>query len=436
MIPAIRFASIFLICFAQSTPLLTAQSAPQPGKARDADLKFVVYLSRHGVRSPTGKPEQYNPYSAAAWPAWDVPPGYLTVHGFELMKFFGAYDRLELASQGLLSASGCADAGRVTFYSDSDQRTRETGKALAEGFFPECAPSVRGLPEGTADPLFHSSRVDRNPGDLSLETAAIAGRIGGNPNNLTAAFHSQLAELDRILATCGASASDPDSRISLFDVPATLSSGQEGHHAELKSPLNTAATLTENLLLEYAQGMDTANVGWGCVDGAELRSLLVLHTGAEDFTARTPAVARIQAAKLLDQIRLSLEQATSGKRIPGALSKPSDLALILVGHDTNLANVAGLLNLNWIADGRRDDTPPGGALIFELWRSRNTGSLFVRTYFTSQTLEQMRTASPLSVENPPERVPLFLPGCSGEDFSCPWPSFAQSIRQAIHPGFN
>jgi 4-phytase/acid phosphatase len=292
---------------------------------------------------------------------------------------------------------------------------------------------VQALPEGTADPLFHSSRVDKNLADSSLEIAAIAGRIGGNPDHLTEAYRSQLSALDQILATCGASASDPNHRISLFDIPAILSRGEEGHHAELKGPLNTAATLTENLLLEYAQGMDPANVGWGCVDGAKLRSLLALHTAAEDFTARTTAVGRIQASRLLDQVRLSLEQITTGKRIPRALSKPSDLALVLIGHDTNLANVAGLLNLNWIADGRRDDTPPGGALIFELWRTRKSGRYFVSTYFTSQTLEQMRSASRLSVQSPPQRVPLFLPSCSGEDFSCSWPSFAQSIRQAIHP---
>jgi 4-phytase/acid phosphatase len=429
LIPAIRVASISLLCLVQPLPLLTAQ----PGKPQDAELKFVVYLSRHGVRSPTGKADQYNSYSAASWPTWDVPPGYLTAHGFELMTLFGAYDRAEFANQGLLSANGCDDARRVTFYSDSDQRTRETGKALAAGFFPDCSTTVDSLPEGATDPLFHSNRTARSLEESSLETAAIAGRIGGNPNGLTAVFHSQLAELDKLLATCGANASDPNPRISLFDVPATLSSGHNDHAAELRGPLNTAATLTENLLLEYTEGIDAANVGWGCVDGAKLRSLLVLHTAAEDFTARTPAIARIQGSRLLEQILLSLEQAVTGKRIPGALSKPSDRALILVGHDTNLANIAGLLSLNWIADARRDDTPPGGAIIFELWRSRNTGGLFVRAYFTSQTLEQMRSACPLSPENPPERVPLFVPGCSSEDFSCSWPSFAQIIRQAIHP---
>jgi len=47
------------------------------------------------------------------------------------MTLFGVYDRAQLAAQGLLAVSGCADAPHITVLADSDQRTRETGKALA-----------------------------------------------------------------------------------------------------------------------------------------------------------------------------------------------------------------------------------------------------------------------------------------------------------------
>ena len=54
--------------------------------------------------------------------------------------------------------------------------------------------------------------------------AAIAGRIGGDPNNLTEAYRPQLAALDRVLAGCGHGPANAK-RTSIFDIPAGLKPG-------------------------------------------------------------------------------------------------------------------------------------------------------------------------------------------------------------------
>lgn len=417
------FASFLLLCACAATP----QTAP--GSATDSELQYVVYLSRHGVRSPTGKAAQYNQYSAAAWPEWPVEPGYLTPHGFRLMELFGAYDRTYLAGEGLLSTQGCSDAARITIYADSDQRTRETGKALAQGLMPDCNLAVKSLPEGTNDPLFHALGDKTIARDLDRATAAVAGRIGNDPANLTRAYHVQLQALDHVLATCGTPTAPASQRTSLFDIPSTLSQGNGDHLVDLKGPINTAATLSENLLLEYTEGMDKAKVGWGCVGRAELESLMDLHTASTDFAQRTPEIARAQASGLLERIGRSIEQALARKPIQGAIGRPSDLVLFLVGHDTNQENVAAMLGLTWIVDGRRDDTPPGGSLIFEVWRARATGAYSVRTYFTAQTLDQMRDSIPLTPSQAPDRVPVFIPACSGKDMACDVHSFISLLER-------
>jgi 4-phytase/acid phosphatase len=397
----------------------------------DSELKFVALVSRHGVRSPTGKTAQLNQYSAQPWPAWSVPPGYLTEHGAHLMQLFGAYDRAQLAAQGLLAPGGCADASQIRIVADSDQRTRETGKALAAGLAPGCEIEVSALPEGTADPLFHSFAAGA---DKLLATAAISGRIGGNPQGLAEAYKLQLGALDEVLHGCTAGATCAASPQSIFTVSSLLEPGNSDHLVELRSPLNVASTMTENLLLEYTEGMDAANVGWGRVDGEKLRALLQLHIASEDLERRTPYIARAQSSNLLTHLLASMEQARNAQPQAGALTKPADRLLILVGHDTNLSNISGALGLEWLIDGRRNDTPPGGALVFELWKKRGVEDYSVRVYYTAQTLEQMRNATPLSLENPPARVQVFVPGCSQSDGACGWSAFQRTVRGVIDSG--
>ena len=241
--------SATLLSILLTSPVTAQQTAAgkQPGSVAQngSELRYVVYLSRHGVRSPTGQTSQYNRFSAAPWPEWSVPPGYLTPHGFHLMELFGVYDRQQLANQGLLGSDGCADASRVLIYADSDQRTRETGKAIAQGLMPGCTLPVQFLPQGTRDPLFHpDTQTLASPSahdDAALVLGAIAGRIGGDPANLTQAYYPQIAALDHILATCGIAQSSPrplePQRTSLLDVPASLTAGNGDHAVELKGPL-------------------------------------------------------------------------------------------------------------------------------------------------------------------------------------------------------
>ncbi len=358
------------------------------------------------------------------------------------MKLFGAYDRAYLAQAGLLSPTGCADAGHVYFWADTEERTLETGRALAAGMLPGCAVEVHSLPQGTNDPLFSPIAARVGHPDRTLAVAAVLGRIGGNPGALLDLYRPALETMQQVLLGCKPGTACPPSgkavKQSLLELPSSVGPGKGDHLAELRGPVRTASTLAEDFLLEYTNGMAEKEVGWGRVNEFNLREMMSLHSAYADLLRRTPYIARAQASNLLSHILKTMEQAVAGRAVPGALGKPSDHVVVIIGHDTNLSNVSGTLGLSWLIEGyQRDDTPPGGALVFELWRRPVSGEYTVRTYYMSQTLEQMRKALPVTLDSPPAKATVFLPGCSvaNEALECGWKAFQHTIETAIDPAF-
>jgi 4-phytase/acid phosphatase len=400
-------------------------------------LKFVLVLTRHGVRSPTWTNARLDEYAGEPWPRWDVAPGMLTPHGKLLMTQFGAYYRASFASRQLLTAAGCSDSGKVYIYADTDERTVETARGIADGLLPGCAAEVHSQAEGKQDALFHTAgKVGKSDSQLAL--AALSGRIGDNPSALLPAYQAQLESMQRILSPCpGKPCGEIDSRKNILTIPATIAEGKGDHLAELKGPLTTAATFAENFQLEYLEGMPDAQVGWGRVDEATVRSLMAIHSASSDLVQRTPYIARTQASNLLAHMLRTMEQAEKQKPVASAIGSPADRVVVLVGHDTNISNVAALLDAHWLVDGyQRDDAAPGGALVFELWQTSGAPDT-VRTYYIVQSPSQMRTAASLSLAQPPGKAVVFLPGCSqsANESACEWSAFQRAVAGMIDPDF-
>ena len=396
--------------------------------AAPAQLRYVVIVTRHGVRSPTGDNARLNPYSAEPWPEWSVAPGILTPHGRVLMQLMGTYYREWLTSEHLLSPEGCGDAGRVYIHADTDQRTLETGRALAETLLPGCTVIVHSAPEGGKDPLFDPIAAGVAKPDPELAAKAVRERVD-NPKQFADSHRGAFEALESVLAG-GATPQIP------IAPPAELTVTATARSVQLNEPWGLASTFGENLLLEYTEGMQGKDLGWGRLDASTLLRILELHGVSSDLTRRTPYLARARGSNLLDHVLLSMKQAATGKAVPGALGPPGDSVLIVSGHDTNLSNLSGMLGLSWHLPGYQpDDTPPGGALIFSLWQQG--GNYFVRTEYLAQTMEQMRNATPLSFAAPPEEEDLAVAGCESttKRAGCSWETFEKSLQKAIDNQF-
>ena len=203
--------------------------------------------------------------------------------------------------------------------------------------------------------------------------------------------------------------------------------------ARLDGPLATGKTLAEIFVFEYADGMDAP--GRGRATPQSIDSAMPIYVANYVAQVRPSYLAQTQASNLLWHISLTLAQFADGQqRLTAAYAPPSSSRFVLiVAHDTNLAALAGVLNLHWNFgnDYQPDDTPPGGSLAFEIYQAPSAPPT-ISLYYQAQTLDQMRNLTPLTAQAPPLRVPVLIPGCADP---CALAAFQTLIAQRVDPNF-
>ena len=409
---------------------------PEAKAAGDEVLQKVVIISRHGVRTPEVSAAELDGWSTRAWPAWNEPAGDLTARGAQLARLLGQYYRAYAVAEQLLPEQGCPARGSVYFYADVAERARGTAQALLDGLAPGCGIAYGGRQDGAVDGLFHPVAAGVCRIDAMAAQTAILSRVAGDlnsvPPDFKAPFDTLQAGMDCCRPALCAAFGKPEG-CKLAALPTALSPLPNGKGMAMIGALAIASTAAENFLLEYAEGKDASQVAWGRLNPAQMLQTFRLHTEAFDLMERTPYMARRQGSALL----LRAAAAVTGGHSSGLGS--ADVALrdakfiAFVGHDTNIANIAGILDLTWTQAGyQRNQTPPAGALVFEV-RMGTDKKQRVYTSYLAQSLEQMRRASPLTQEAPPLKTPLRIRGCSANTpgFPCLMDEFAVVLRNAL-----
>jgi 4-phytase/acid phosphatase len=348
----------------------------------------VVLLMRHGVRPPTHEPALDPAIAPDPWPVWEVADGYLTPHGAQAIALLAAYDRGIFAAAGVLPATGCPAPGSVTVYADVDERTVKTAESFATALAPGCAIPV-GHAATESDPLF--SALDSPPQNFDAKRAKAAMIFSAaiDIKNPVAAQPALFQQMQDVL--------DPHGH-AFLTLPSKLSAKTPGHAPKLSGPIAEGATAGEDFLLEYLDNKPMAQVGWGRVRVQDVATLLAFHPLEYTITARAPYIADIAAAPL-------------ARRMEAGLTGPEKLT-VLVGHDTNIADLGGMLGLHWSLGGYpADDPPPGGGILFSRLRDPATGAQYVTAAYQVQTMAQIRNLTPLDPANPPAIQPLPIPGC-------------------------
>ncbi|WP_267427822.1 histidine-type phosphatase [Methylobacterium sp. GC_Met_2] len=407
---------------AAALTLILAAQAPARAEPK---LERVVTITRHGVRAPTASPAALEAKTGRPWPAFPVEPGELTPHGAEALSRMGAYLRTVYAAAELLPATGCPAPNAVQVWADgAANRTRRSGQILADAVLPGCGLVARHGPVGAIDPVFDSGRVC--PLDPVVALAAIQSRTVGGIAVTDKPSEKAIAALKRILGPQACTAVPA----ACLDGPSTLVAEPAG--PKIAGPLALAAMVSENLLLEYAEGLPAEQVAWGQGSPETLATLLPAHRRSADLLRRTPEIAQFRAATLLRMLADLLQgEAPRGLGVPplGASAR----LVMLAGHDTTLSSLSGALGLGWSLPGQPDPTAPDTTLAFEVWGHPESGARTVRVKIYAQTLDQLRTARPLGPRDPPVALPLAIGICPARDGGCDLATFAAKVRAALPP---
>jgi 4-phytase/acid phosphatase len=405
-------------------------------------LESVVILSRHGVRSPTASKPALATLSPDRWPDWPVSPGYLTDRGADLVGQLGQYYGAWLRAKGVLPAQSCPKPGELYAWADVDQRTRRTGDAVIQNIAPGCELSaVHQTILTQPDPIFHATESGACRLDPVQARAAIDARLGdAGIEGIDRRYAESLAKVGDVLhfnqsQYCREHGTEGACRFEALGN--AIEVDDDGRHVKLHGPLGIASTVSEVFLLEYAQGLSENDVAWGRMRGAEdLRLLLQAHNAQFDLMAKTPYLASHAGTPLMQQIIGALEQRATGKSLTGIHAPANNSVYVLAGHDTNVANIAGMLGLRWTLPDQPDETPPGGALIFSLWRDPISSERYVSVELLYQSLAQLRQELPLSIAAPPQRLPLPIAGCvdSARTGACRLDDFMRIARKSLVSG--
>jgi 4-phytase/acid phosphatase len=385
--------------------------AGHPALAGTAVLQRVVIVERHGVRSPTEDNAKLNTYSDKPWPQWPTKKnGDLTQHGADGLLKFGTGLRRLYTDRGLFSRTACATP--IFIWSDGkDSRTIESGEAVARGLNQPspCPTTIGHKPLGMIDPLFDPVAAGYCPMNAADACASVKPRLEAALRRNAYVYAQARRTLQTLLTPgwkdCDVNPNRKECEIAggenlLCKDPGTF---------QLAGPLALGQSLSENILLEYGQDMPAPDVAWGGGDPATIARIMPLHNLYSVVMRSDRFVGQRHATLLMQEILDALAGVPS--TFKGSQPVPKNAGFVLfLGHDTNLANLAGLMGVSWDLPGEPDATGPAAAMAFELWRGSD-GAQIVQMRMYYPRLEDLRTLAVFGPAHPVPSVDLPVPGC-------------------------
>ena len=379
----------------------------------ETTLKQIIIFGRHSIRSATNSPEQLAPYALDPYPPFSVAPGCLTENGSQAETLFGAYFRRYLIYEGLLTGNDNTDSVHSYFRSNSIERSWMTADAFGLGLIPNVGAPVHSFQIGVTDPVFDP--IGAKVANVDANTAAAqVQEIFNSAAALQSAYSGEYSLISSVLfdnAPSPQGKTDPTT-IPIALTPNTSSQLTTGSVINIGG-LDVTQNAVDPFVMQYCDNFDMSDVAWGRLTEDQLSQETRIATLIANIELRTPYLNQVQSSNAASHVLRTMQQAVRRSNIGGSFGNSGSRTVVVISSDTYVTGLAGLLNVHWQLPGYQQDfCAPGGALIFELRQVNTTNEYIVRVFYTAQTFDQLRSLTPLTLNEPPATIQLLVPGGS------------------------
>ena len=408
-------------------------------------LKQIIICGRHSIRSSIESPSQLADFAVDAYPNFVtedgtvIPPGILTPRGQQAEVLLGAYFHDYLLYEGLLTDDAQEDSARSYFRAAPIERTNVTAAAFQAGVIPAVtAPMVHSFPISPypTDPVFDPIYTKVVTVDTGRAVAEAQG-IFNNGDALRSAYSGEYSLIHDALFDYKPTPevkTDPTSEKITLTASTTLYTGNVINLGGLIDVVNAC----DPFVMQYADNFPLDQVAWGRLSPDTLSQQSRVVGLQFNIEMRTPYLNQLQSSNFASHVLNTMKAATSGGKIRGAFGTGKSRLNVIICSDGYLYGLAGLLRVHWQLPGYQPDfCSPGGALVFELRQSIKSKEYLVRVFYTSQTFDQLRNLTPLTLDNPPATMQLLVPGGSNSstDLDVKFKTFQKLLKGVIEPKF-
>ena len=359
------------------------------------ELKEVVVMSRHNIRSPLSSGSaDYQRVTPHTWFAWSSLSSQLSLRGGVLETEMGQFFRKWVVSEGLLPDNYRPEGDEVLFYANSRQRTFATAKYFSAGFLPFANVEItHKYEEDKMDPVFTPQFTKMND-SYRQQVLDEMQAMNGGPQAWMAAQQPTLELMEELLDMAHAPAAQNDTTHFWYDdIQFKIEKGDE---PKMKGGYTLANSVADALVLQCYESEDFAPFGHELTMD-QWRAICAVKEVYDGLLFTTHAAAVNLAYPLVSRIREEL-------------SRSDRKFMFLCGHDSNLASIGAALGFQFpeTENALELHTPIGSKLVFEKWSDGSEEYVAVNLVY--QSVQQLQGRTLLSTDVPPMVLPITIKG--------------------------